>query len=394
MYVPAYGKGTPHHGKFISSLGGRKVKLMRGIIAFCMLFLSCAGTALADPILHQQEEVVHFLTKLYEVRASHLIYGDDAVLNGLYADRKSGQVARNHEIDRAKYVRAWALKRNLDFVNASTSIRIVRMRETNGFIQASVIQSLKLSYIHHHPDATVQHCGLGTRHVVKLVKQDDGWRVASEWYSDPLEENPERIPVWRISEDEIDNDTPVVKKSSKLHYDRAKAVEYADKYAGAAWGAGNNSRYNRKYRDYTPLGGDCTNFASQVIGDAEEGGGLKMTSTWQYWKNAGGSHTWVQTDKLKNFLLFSGYGKVVAKGYYADVYYPRDKFPNGAFASLKPGDLIAYEMSGDIDHFAIFMGMDDHGYPLVNCHTADRFHVPFDLGWDNATRYWLIHIRD
>ncbi|MDT2264397.1 hypothetical protein P7H17_02880 [Paenibacillus larvae] len=40
------------------------------------------------------------------------------------------------------------------------------------------------------------------------------------------------------------------------------------------------------------------------------------------------------------------------------------------------------------------MGHDAKGYPLVNSHTADRYRVPFDLGWDKSTKYLLIHIND
>lgn len=368
--------------------------MMRGLFILCLLFLSSAGASAAEQIPHPQEDMLVFLQKLYDARTSLLISGDVKTLNGMYADRKSAQAALKHEIDRWQYVQKWAEIRKVRFTDASNMIRIVRVKASNGYIQVSVIQTLQLSYIHQASNSSIQHFGLGTRHVVRLIHQENEWRVASEWYSDPLEEDPERIPAWRISEDEINVGTSLKKKGDKWQYNRNKAVEYADKYAGAAWGAGNNNRYNRKYRDYTPLGGDCTNFASQVIGDAEEGGGLRMISQWQYWKNAGGSDTWVQTDRLKNFLLNSGYGKLVAKGNYAEVFHPGAKFPNGAFAKLSPGDLIAYELSGDIDHFAVFMGLDDQGYPLVNCHTVDRYHVPFDLGWDNSTRYWLIHIRD
>lgn len=176
-------------------------------------------------------------------------------------------------------------------------------------------------------------------------------------------------------------------------FNREQAVDYANKYAGLAWGAGNNNRYNQKYRDYTGLGGDCTNFASQVIGDPKEGGGLPMTKRW-FSTTAGGSDAWVRTDGLKDFLLHSGYARLIGKGYFADVVKPTPKQPRGAIGELQPGDLIAYELKGDVDHFAVIVGFDDNGYPLVNCHTTDRYRVPFDLGWDKSTKYLLIHIRD
>ena len=183
--------------------------------------------------------------------------------------------------------------------------------------------------------------------------------------------------------------------AKRPRYNREKAVAYANKYAGAAWGAGNNHRYNPKYQDYHYQGGDCTNFASQVIGDPEEGGGLPMTRTWRYYKHQGGSVAWVQTDAFKRFLLNSGYGQVIGYGYFSDLTKPNSRHPNGAIAKIQPGDLIGYEMrKGDVDHFSVVVGKDANGYPLVNSHTGDRFQVPWDIGWDKYTRFVFIHIRD
>lgn len=38
---------------------------------------------------------------------------------------------------------------------------------------------------------------------------------------------------------------------------------------------------------------------------------------------------------------------------------------------------------------------DSHGYLLVNSHTTDRYHIPWNLGWgDNQIRFFLIHINE
>jgi len=140
-------------------------------------------------------------------------------------------------------------------------------------------------------------------------------------------------------------------------------------------------------------GGDCTNFASQVIGDPKEGGGLPMTRNWRYFYGKEGSESWIRTDSFKHFLIRSGYGKVIASGGFQDIVRPTAKFPHGAVSQLLPGDLIAFVMHGDVDHFSVVVGFDHQGYPLVNSHTADRYRVPFDLGWDKYTKYLLIHIQ-
>ncbi|PYI57550.1 hypothetical protein DLM86_00165 [Paenibacillus flagellatus] len=348
----------------------------------------------------EKTEIVGFLDSFYASKSKLLLQPDERLVTEFYSDDSSGsRQAKKHEFHRSAYVQAWAKHRGITFVQADSSIRVVRLTKQADTVKASLVHTLKMSYRYDRPDIPTHHFGVGTRHVVKLRKQNDKWFVVSEWYSDPFDEDIRLIPsldnlsasVHRANR----SPTAPVQAVKSRAYNRDKAVAYADRYAGAAWGAGNDNRYNRKYRDYTPLGGDCTNFVSQVIGDAEEGGGLPMTSTWRYWKNAGGSHAWVSTDKFKSFLLYSGYGRLVAKGTYEQIMKPTDKYPKSAIGELVPGDVIAYEWKkGDIDHFAVIVGFDDNGYPLVNCHTADRFHVPFDLGWDKNTRYWLFHIKD
>jgi len=58
-------------------------------------------------------------------------------------------------------------------------------------------------------------------------------------------------------------------------------VEYADRYCGAAADEQYGYSYNKKYKNYNPLGGDCANFASQIL---YEGGKFKQTGAWRYEK--------------------------------------------------------------------------------------------------------------
>ncbi|RKP58329.1 hypothetical protein D7Z26_00805 [Cohnella endophytica] len=310
---------------------------------------------------------------------------------------KSSMNALKQEIIRKEYIHAWADQRKLLFMRAESHIRVPRIRFEGEHVKVSVMLSQKLEYAY-EPFAFQQSFGVGTRHALTLTKKNGHWHVLREWYSDPLNENPNLIS----KSDESFPNPQILNyartsnpNKGKGNYRRDLALAYANKYAGTAWGAGNKNRYNRKYRDYTSLGGDCTNFASQVIGDPIEGGGLPMTSNWRYWFNSGGSHPWVQTDRFRKFLQTSGYARFIASGTFDEIIRPSEKYPYGAIGELKPGDLIAYVLHGeDVDHFGILVGYDDYGYPLVNSHTADRHRVPFDLGWDQHTKYQLIHIRD
>jgi hypothetical protein len=348
----------------------------------------------------KDESVDPFIRQLFTERTQLLLHDNPNSINHFYLPReKVSHYALMREQLRAKYIHTWASKRGVKITGADGDIRITRKKVRGDIAQISLIYSLKLTYTYADANRTSHSFGVGTRHGIKLKKVNDKWYVASEWYSDPIEEVPNNIPSDSIkNRSSVQPVTPQRDQrqtfGGKKRYNREKAVEYADKYAGAAWGAGNNHKYNPKYRDYNYLGGDCTNFASQVIGDKEEGGGLPARGGWYYIKKQGGSTAWVQTDAFKNFLVYSGYGKVIARGYYADVMKPSSNHPQGAMAKLEPGDLIGYEMNGDIDHFSVVVGRDKNGYVLVNSHSGDRYHVPWDIGWDKYTKFVLIHIRD
>ena len=58
---------------------------------------------------------------------------------------------------------------------------------------------------------------------------------------------------------------------------------------------------------------------------------------------------------------------------------------------MLPGDFVAYESKGDINHISMVTGVDSKGYPLVTCHNTDRYMVPWDLGWSNPKiKFWLV----
>jgi len=346
-----------------------------------------AANSDADP------SVTSFLNELYALRANLLIHQDQVQIKQHYVHgHKTSDFAMRQEFKRAEYLQAWSEKRGIRFIDAKSNIRIIRIKFEGDLARISLVQSLKLQYAYLHSNAPAQSFGIGTRHALTLKKGDHGWLLYKEWYLDPLEENPNLIPVTSDgSKLPFVPNEPVMPPDNK--YNRKRALAYANKYAGIAWGAGNHHRYNRNYKDYTGQGGDCTNFASQVIGDPKEGGGLPMTSAWRYHFGKEGSESWVRTDSFHHFLIRSGYGKMIASGAFRDIVKPTSKFPHGAVSKLLPGDLIAFVMHGDVDHFSVVVGFDHQGYPLVNSHTADRYRVPFDLGWDKYTQYLLIHIQ-
>ncbi|GGD77417.1 amidase domain-containing protein [Paenibacillus nasutitermitis] len=335
-----------------------------------------------------KEEITRFLSQLYNDRNTFLIHPHPETIEKYYIKTEgASRYAYQMELRRATYLNSWAEKRNIRLISTEPNIRLGRLKKDGDEAKVTLVQSVRISYQYKSSQLPSQSFGVGTRHALTLKKENNRWVVKKEWYLDPLEENADLI-----------SDTPdgfphpssaAPKEKEEGRYNRERAVTYANKYAGLAWGAGNKNRYNRKYKDFTPLGGDCTNFTSQVLGDAKEGGGLRTTNVWR-----GGSKAWVQTDAFEHFLRYSGYGRLIAKGTFTDITRSNEKHPDGAIAELLPGDVIGYSIKGDTDHFSIIVGHDANGYPLVNSHTADRYRVPFDLGWDKHTKYLLVHINN
>ena len=141
-------------------------------------------------------------------------------------------------------------------------------------------------------------------------------------------------------------------------------------------------KFNKDYKNFNPDGGDCANFASQIM---YESGRFKKNSIWNY-HNSSGTKAWVNAQGFKNYILNSGRGSIISKGSYEEIY--KESY------NLRPGDFVAYEKGGRITHVSTVTGVDSKGYALVTCHNTDRLLVPWDLGWSNkAIRFHLIRVH-
>ena len=168
----------------------------------------------------------------------------------------------------------------------------------------------------------------------------------------------------------------------ELTKEQEKAIEYAHRYCGAAADEEFGLKFNTKYRDFNCDGGDCANFASQIM---YESGKFKKNAIWNY-ENGSATKAWVNAQGFKNYIVNSGRGSYISKGSYEEVY--REAY------NLRPGDFVGYEKKGRITHVSTVTGFDSKGYPLVTCHNTDRLLVPWDLGWsDKAIRFHFIKVN-
>ncbi len=393
---------------------------------------SMAGAAAPD--VAQLPDV---LREIFAIRSRAVLTADRNAVLPLYDTRVTlGRWALEHELRRLAYVKAWTAKRGIQLVSTDVELRTGRPQVQGDRAWVYVVQSASFSYVYRDdPLGRVQQFGIGTRHSIELIWHNGRWLIRRDWFTDPLDEDtlvPDATPAscgpvtglaqarpgpagpeagwggrWWVrlltparalaaAAGEVPPGGPAASMpvaGAGGNYRRDAAVAYADKYCGAAWGCGNDRRYHPRYRDYTGIGGDCTNFVSQVLGDPE-GGNLPQDYVWYYRFGTGGSPAWVQARSLVRYLLDSGRARLLARGTYERVARPEPNQPQGAVGRLRLGDVIGYEEKGNIVHLAVVTGRDSHGYVLVNSHTADRYHVPWDIGWDRKTVYWLLQLRD
>ncbi|MGB9904042.1 MAG: amidase domain-containing protein [Desulfotomaculales bacterium] len=350
-------------------------------------------------------ELAKKLQEIFEARATALLTGANPSWIEPFYEKltRSGRWALAHEQTKISFVQNWAEKRGVRIVEARPTLYVKWSKIQKETAEFNLWQNLALGYQYPDQKEITNRFGIGTRHYLKLTKKDNRWVISHDWYTDPLGDDTlisKPIPAEGCADLKTGLKEAPAKKSTSdpcgtTLYDRTAAVSYADKYAGLAVIAGER-KYNPRYRDLTHRGGDCTNFVSQVLGD-KEGGKLPMDSVWYYRYDSdggNGSTAWVRADCFVRWLLSGGRAIRVTKGNYSEVGQPTAEFPLSAVRELKEGDLIAYEEKLNIQHFAVITGHDSKGYPLVNAHTADRYHCPWDIGWDRATVFHLFHIRD
>jgi len=338
----------------------------------------------ASPILtsaYIDEEHTQIIDDLLSTRNSAFLDGDFKALEVLYdKTTKLGTWAYEHQTKKMKYLHNWAEKQGVKFCNIKSYFKIRSTKERSNEISFNFIASTEYSYIYKNEPQTKNSFRIGTYHSLKLLKYDNDWLIAKEWYTDPFADS---LDLQNLKAEEF-NEYLLSSNSrnfSNLNQRRINAVDYADRYCGAASDEKYGFSYNKKYRDYNPLGGDCANFASQIL---FEGGKFRKTGAWNYTRD--GSKSWVNAQAFKDYMLNSNRASLIARGTYNQVF--------KASFKLLPGDFIAYEKKGKTTHISVVTGADSKGYALVNCHNTDRYRVPWDLGWSNKNiKFWLVRVH-
>lgn len=306
---------------------------------------------------------------------------DEESLKASYnMDLKVSRWAYESEAQKITYLRNWCEKQAVTFDKIESTIKIRKVKEKEkGLYSVLCFNSTAFTYCYIDEPDVPNTFYLGTSHYINLKKEGDRYVITKEWYTDPFADSLhlDSLKSEEMREYILNHKYPDYKPDERTQ----KAIDYAHQYCGVSPIADANFKYNKAYKNFNPDGGDCANFASQIL---HEGGGFKKNGTWNY-NSREGTKAWVNAQGFKNYIVGSGRGGCIAKGTY-------DKIYKSAY-NLRPGDFVAYEKKGKITHVSTVTGLDSKGYPLVTCHNTDRLLVPYDLGWsDKGIRFHLIDV--
>lgn len=365
----------------ISKLKHNVIAILYFLILVASLIYICSNQIIWAHASNDAE-LKNFVENIFLIKSKCILNEDlDSIASIYDTETKCGQWAYEYEEKKVKYINNWAEKQGVTFTDIIPKIVIRKsnINDKNCSFYILCNTEYKYNYLD-QPDIT-NSCKIGTYHIIKLSKKDDKWIISKEWYTDPFADS---LNLENLKTDSIKEYIASQNKRdfSQLDKRRIGAIEYAKKFCGAATDEEYGFKYNKAYRDFNPEGGDCANFASQIL---HEGGKFKENCSWSY-DNGKPSASWVNADKFTSYMLNSGRASVIAKGSYEKVY--------KASFKLLPGDFVAYEKKGDITHISTVTGADSKGYSLVTCHNTDRNDVPWDLGWSNKNlTFWLVRVH-
>lgn len=345
--------------------------------SLCFLWQQCTAPELTIP----ESEVFCLVDDIFYLRNQAILQGNLPALAGLY-DRsaRNGIWAYEHQAKKEKYLRNWLYKQGAKLTTIKSLIRLRRVQPRKDGIKITLLASTEYRYIYQNEPSRENLMRIGTYHSLELLQKEEQWLISREWYTDPFAD------ALAMEKDQAEADHLFIpsqksRNFSNLNPRRIKAVAYADEYCGAAANDEQGFKYNPKYTNFNYSGGDCANFASQVL---HEGGGFRKNYTWNYGKGA--SRAWVNAQAFNRYMLNSGRASRIAYGTYSQVLKPSYE--------LLPGDYIAYEKKGKVTHISVVTGTDSKGYALTNSHNADRYRVPWDLGYgDRGIKFWLVRVN-
>lgn len=265
---------------------------------------------------------------------------------------------------RARALELASERSGLDILSADVTSFVLELTEVSGGYDALVYEWTFFDYDDLADGSGGRDtAGYGTLHTMELRYDDGGeLNIVSDVY---VEGETQREP-----EDDILAETKAYAFNNI--YDPVKAAVYADQWICheplPEDVSKDNSYYNPAYPDYSSVGGDCANYVSQCL----HAGGMSISGTWSV-----GSMNWCWCPG--HYQYMSQFGPSVQDPTEKDIY---------------PGSPIYYS-SNDFRsyyHVTICVGTNSAGTPIINGHTTDRYHTPWNYSIDEPLRYMTVQM--
>ena len=246
-----------------------------------------------------KKEVTEFINTLFIARNKAIINQDLSLVGHIYNKNTTyGLWAYEYEERKMKYIKNWGEKQGAVFTDITPQILIRKISVDEKSASVNLSCSTEYKYHYEGEDDIINKCRIGTYHIIQLVKKNGNWIIIKEWYKDPFGDSldlrklkTEPIKKYILSHEARD--------LSDIKEKRKKCVEYGLEYCGAGNDEGTGFNYNKKYKNYNSEGGDCADFASQML---HEGAGFRMNSSWNV-DRKGASRAWVNADGFKDYKI-------------------------------------------------------------------------------------------
>lgn len=362
-----------------------------------------AGTFITDSDENLEASIISFLNDLYSTRNASFTTGNVEELYKFYDTSQTfSSYSLKHEFKRIAFLRDWASERNVSFKNIESTPKITSIKENDNTYDLTLSEEYKFDYIYNDAPEKVNSFGVSLIHTLELKMFGNSFIVTKDYYQDCFEGGLDKydfdlteknIPLTKFKTYNLNfkvNPTP----QNSSTYNRETAVDYANKYSGISFATNLDNKYNSNYYTYVAGSGNCTNFISQCLADSLEGGGMPQDKDWSYKFNESkgvmASETWVNSEKLLDYLLSSNKAYIAFSGSFNEILDSMSKSSD----EIKLGDLVIYKKGGYVEHSAIITGFDNSGYPLVNSNSIDKFKFPFDLGWNNDnSEFYIVSLK-
>jgi hypothetical protein len=392
------------------------------IVAICVAPSASAASS-ADP--SAVDSLIHSYFAAQD--AARLPGGSTSAMNGLYkpGNQRAATLAR-YEATTAEQFHAWVAFHKDRYASLSTTFVVGDTAFSDGTATVNVSARTEMRW---QPGSSPDAAGFTAEKAASMAVAKDAGRlfdsgdaitsmvstqhrftidtsaanptILEDLYNDPFNAtlaDDHVSPAGAVSQGKAQA-APGVRPETALNgpsgqsmsYDRYAAATYADTWAGSR-----NSLY-LNYDNPSGSGGDCANFVSQSLYDAN-GANLPYEDAWHYtygetnpdlaspiaWRYTPSQHSFFTANPWGSGYNFAYLG--ASGGWSATNAYDKN--------SMLIGDVIFYDWAaadGLIDHTSIAVAYLADGTTLIDAHNTDFYHMRYDfnLQYDNGTGYFM-----